>query len=241
MTIWGKVVGSTMGFVVGGPLGALIGGVAGHAVDKLRGKPEDDDATKQIAFTIGVIVLGAKMAKADGQVTSEEVRAFREVFHVPQEEMKNVGRVFDRARKDSSGYEPYARQIAEMFKGQPAVLEDLLDGLFHIASADHIIHPAELNFLEGVAQIFGFSKADWSRIRETYVGPDEADPYRILGVDHNISDTDLKRAYRKLAKEHHPDVLLGQGMPREFVDVASVKLAAINAAYERIARERGIS
>ncbi|MBM3508514.1 MAG: molecular chaperone DjiA [Alphaproteobacteria bacterium] len=243
MTIWGKVLGGTVGFVLGGPLGALIGGVAGHAVDKLqRGRQDEDRAgTKEIAFTIGVIVLGAKLAKADGVVTPEEVRAFKEVFHVPPDELKNVGRVFDRARQDAEGFEPYAKQVAELFKGKPAVLEDLLDGLFHIAKADDVVHPAELEFLAAVARIFGFSEAEWARIREGYVGPDQADPYRILGVDREISDSELKRRYRKLAKEHHPDVLVGQGMPKEFVEVASEKLASINAAYERIARERGVA
>lgn len=241
MTIWGKVLGGTVGFVLGGPLGALIGGAAGHAVDALSGDQPVDEDSKQVAFTIGVIVLGAKLAKVDGAVTPEEVRAFREVFHVPQDEMRNVGRVFDRARRDSSGYEPYAKQIGQLFKDNPAVLEDLLDGLFHIAQADNVVHPAELEFIESVARIFGFGDREWARIREGYVGPDQADPYRILGVDHEVSDAELKRRYRKLAKEHHPDLLVGQGMPAEFVEIAAEKFAKINAAYDKIAQQRGIS
>ena len=133
MSVWGKILGGAAGFALGGPIGALLGGLAGHAVDKMRAGAEGGDGTKQIAFTIGVVVLGAKMAKADGVVTPDEIVAFRQVFRVPPEEMKNVGRVFDRARQDAEGFEPYARQIAGLFKGNPAVLEDLLDGLFHIA------------------------------------------------------------------------------------------------------------
>ncbi len=241
MSIWGKILGGAAGFALGGPIGALIGGVLGHAVDRMRIEESAPDGTKQVAFTIGVIVLGAKMAKADGVVTPDEVVAFKEVFQIPPEEMKNVGRVFDRARKEAEGYEPYARQIAGLFKNNPAVLEDLLDGLFHIAKADNIMHPKELGYLEAVATIFGFAEAEWLRIKEAHLGPDLADPYTVLGVAHDVGDAELKQVYRRLVREHHPDRLIAQGMPQEFVDVANDKLAAINSAYERIAKQRGLN
>ncbi len=216
-----------------------MGGFTGHLVDKRRqADATGGDGTKQIAFTIGVIVLGAKMAKADGVVTPDEVVAFREVFQVPPNEMKNVGRLFDRARRDAHGYEPYARQIAGLFQANPRVLEDLLDGLFHIAKADNVIHPAELEYLKSVAQIFGFDEHEFARIREAHLGPDKADPYTVLGVERAISDTELKSAYRKLIREYHPDTLIAQGMPQEFIDVANNKLAAINDAYDRVEKER---
>ena len=241
MSIWGKIIGGTAGFALGGPLGALLGGLAGHAFDRMRGTQTDGDGTKQMAFTIGVIVLGAKMAKADGVVTKDEVQAFREVFHVPPEEVKNVARVFDLAKKDSQGFEPYAQQLAGMFRDNPAVLEDLLDGLFHIAKADNVYHPAENEFLQNVASIFGFSEAEFDRIRAGHVGTDDSDPYTILGVPRDASDDDVKGRYRKLIREHHPDTLIAQGVPQEFVDVANEKLAVINAAYDRIAKERRLT
>ena len=241
MSIWGKILGGAAGFALGGPIGALIGGVLGHAVDRMRVEEDPGDGTKQVAFTIGVIVLGAKMAKADGVVTPDEIVAFKEVFQVPPEEMKNVGRVFDQARRDAEGYQPYARQIAGIFRNNPAVLEDLLDGLFHIAKADSVLHPKELEFLEAVATIFGFGEAEWRRIKEGHLGPDLADPYTVLGVAHDVGDDELKRVYRKLVREHHPDGLIAQGMPQEFIDVANDKLAAINSAYDRIAGQRGLS
>ena len=245
MSIWGKIIGGTAGFALGGPLGALLGGIAGHAFDKMRerdtGTDEPEDGTKQIAFTIGVIVLGAKMAKADGRVTADEVAAFKEIFRVPPEEMNNVARVFDRARRDAEGFEPYARQIAKLFRSNPAVLEDLLDGLFHIAKADNVIHPNEIAFLERVAAIFGFSEAEFARIRASNIGPDAADPYQIIGVPHDIDDDELKSRYRALIREHHPDRLIAQGMPPEFIEVANDKLAAINDAYDRIAKQRGLN
>jgi DnaJ like chaperone protein len=243
MSVWGKILGGTAGFMLGGPIGALLGGLAGHAVDKMRdgpSAPDSQDGTKEVAFTIAVIVLGAKMAKADGVVTKDEIEAFRQVFHVPPQELKNVGRVFNMARRDAAGFEPYARQIGRMFKDNPAVLEDLLDGLFHIAKADNVFHPAEREYLRQVAEIFGFSEAEFARIREAHVGPDASDPYTILGVSRDISDAELKAAYRKLVREHHPDTLMAQGLPQEFVDVANQKVAAINDAYDRVAEERGL-
>ncbi len=241
MSVWGKILGGTAGFMLGGPIGALLGGLAGHAVDKMRETPAgSQDGTREVAFTIAVIVLGAKMAKADGVVTKDEIEAFRQVFQVPPQELKNVGRVFNMARHDAAGFEPYARQIGRMFKDNPAVLEDLLDGLFHIAKADNVFHPAEREYLRQVAEIFGFSEAEFARIREAHVGPDASDPYTILGVSREISDAELKAAYRKLVREHHPDTLMAQGLPQEFVDVANDKVAAINDAYDRVTSERGL-
>ena len=240
MSIWGKLLGGAAGFALGGPLGALLGGLAGHAIDRMREPTDSSNGTKQVAFTIGVIVLGAKMAKADGVVTEDEIAAFKEVFHIPPQEMKNVSRVFNRARKDARGFEPYARQIAGLFRDNPAVLEDLLGGLFHIAKADSVIHPKEIEYLEAVATTFGFSEADFARIRASYLGADAGDPYQILGVSHDASDDDIKKAYRALVRKNHPDTLIAQGLPQEFIDVANEKLAAINDAYDRIERQRGL-
>jgi DnaJ like chaperone protein len=251
MSIWGKILGGAAGFALGGPIGALLGGLAGHAIDRMRAEPTEEgeggefprqsEATRQIAFTIGVIALGAKMAKADGRVTRDEIEAFREVFHVPPEEVQNVARVFNMARQDVAGFEAYAKQIARLFRGNREVLEDLLGGLIHIAKADNVIHPKEVDFLRKVAQIFGFSEVEFDRIRAIYLIPEEADPYAILGVSPDISDDELKRAYRALVRENHPDKLFAQGLPQEFIDVANEKLKAINDAYERVAKRRGLS
>ena len=244
MSVWGKVLGGAAGFAIGGPLGAMLGAVAGHAVDKMRqGTREEvgEDATKNIAFTIGVIVLGAKMAKADGVVSPVEISAFKEVFHVPADEMKNVGRLFNQARKDVAGFEPYARQIGRTFQDNPAVLEELIDGLFHIARADGDVSPAELEYLHQVAAIFGFDAHAWDRIKAANFGPDAADPYQILGVGRDDSDGEIKAAHRKLVLQNHPDRLIAQGMPQEFIDLANEKLATINAAYDQVRKHRGLT
>ena len=239
MSVWGKILGGVGGFAIGGPLGALIGAVAGHAVDKMRsGDSQSADSTKQVAFTIGVIVLGAKMAKADGVVTRDEVDAFKQVFRIPPDEMKNVGRLFNQARKDSHGFRPYARQLGRTFEDNPQVLEELLDGLFHIARADGKVTEDEIEFLQEVAEIFGFKQAEWDRIRAANLPRDKADPFEVLGATRDQSDEEIKAIHRKLVREHHPDGLIAQGMPAEFVELANQKLATINAAYDEIRRIR---
>src|SRR3990167_524337 len=192
MSIWGKIIGGVAGFAIGGPLGGLMGAYAGHMVDKSRSEREAPrggrgggvyaDDTRQVAFTTAIIVLSAKMAKADGQITSDEIAAFKEVFKIPPEEMANVGRLWDEARRDAKGAGPYAEQIAHMFAGEPAVLEELLGALFHIAKADGAVHPAELKFLSMVAAIFGFNEHEFERIRATYLGSCKTDPYEVLGI-----------------------------------------------------------
>ncbi len=241
--IWGKIIGGAAGFAVGGPLGALVGAVAGHAVDRLRAGPTDDagaDQARETAFTIAVIALSAKMAKADGRVTREEVDAFKRIFQVPPDEMKNVGRVFDLARKSASGFEPYARQVARMFQSNPAVLEELLDALFMIARADQVMHPAEISFLKEISRIFGFDDATFERIRAGHAGADAADPYAILGVSRDVGDDEVRAAWRKLIRENHPDTLIAQGMPEDFIAVATDKMAVINAAWDQIREQRGL-
>ena len=150
MSIWGKIIGGAAGFALGGPLGALLGTVAGHAVDKIRAGPATDDQ-RRMAFSVAVIVLAAKMAKADGVVTRDEIDTFKRIFHVSPHEAANVGRLFNQAKRDVAGYQPYARQVAGLFADSPWVLEELLDGLFLIAKADGVVHPAELDFLRNVA------------------------------------------------------------------------------------------
>ena len=244
MAIWGKIMGAAAGMAVGGPLGALIGGVAGHAYDKLqndRETPGDEPSlAKQTTFAVAIVVLSAKMAKADGTVTKDEIAAFKQIFHVPPDEVKNVGRLFNQARKDSNGYETYAKQVYRLFKNNPAVMEELLGGLFHIAKADGVAHPAEIDFLKNISTIFGFDDTTFERLKIAHLGAAMDDPYVVLGMTHSATDSEIRTAWRKLVREHHPDTLIAQGMPEDFVEVATEKVATINAAYDTICKQRGI-
>ena len=242
MSVWGKVIGGVAGFAIGGPFGALLGTLAGHTVDRARSHAGETDTTanRQVAFTMAVIVLGAKMAKADGRVTRDEVNAFKQIFHISPQEMNGVGKLFNAAAKDAAGFEPYARQVASMFAHEPAVLEELLAGLFHMAKVDGAVHTGELEYLRRVGTIFGFDAHAFERLRAQHMGPDAADPYQVLRLTRDATDEEVKTAYRKRSREYHPDTLIGQGLPQEFIDLANEKMAAINTAYDRIEKERGL-
>jgi len=242
MSIWGKILGGAAGLAIAGPIGALIGAIAGHAVDRYRAIQIEEggaDPTKSIAFTIGVIVLSAKMAKADGVVTRDEIDAFKQIFRVPPQETENVAKVFNQARRDSGGFEPYARQLAGMFRDNPMVLEEVLNCLAYVAHADGTLHPAEKQYLHSVSMIFALDGAAFERATATKLDAEAANPYQLLGVTREASNNELKSAYRTLVRENHPDRLMAQGVPEEFIEVANKKLAAINAAYETVQKERG--
>jgi len=233
MSVWGKVSGAAAGLFVGGPVGALVGAVAGHFF-------LDRESDPGVTFTIAVVALAGKMARADGVVSEEEFRVFRQAFGVPPEEEGNVQRIFNLARQDIAGFEYYAGQIARLFMGNPAMLEDVLDGLFEIAKADGVLHPEEAKFLERVAEIFGFAPNEFRRIRASHFAPELTDPYVILGLSYSADDNELRQTYRRLVRENHPDSLMARGVPQEFIKLATDKLAAINTAYEKICAERGL-
>jgi DnaJ like chaperone protein len=232
MSVWGKVSGAAAGLFVGGPVGALVGALAGHIF-------LDRESDPGVTFTIAVVALAGKMARADGVVSEQEFEIFREAFGVPPEEENNIRRIFNLARQDIAGFEYYAGQIAQLFVGNPAMLEDVLDGLFEIAKADGVLHPEEARFLERVAEVFGFAPNEFRRIRASHFAPELTDPYVILGLSYSADDNELRQTYRRLVRENHPDSLMARGVPPEFIKLATDKLAAINTAYEKIQQERG--
>jgi DnaJ like chaperone protein len=223
MSIWDKVAAAAAS--IGGPVAAMLGRL---------GPPNG----KQVAFTMGVIALSAKMAKADGVVTRDEIAAFKEVFKIPPGEERNVARLFNLAKQDIAGYDAYARQLHRLFQDDRQILTDVMDGLFHIAVADEYLHPNEEHFLSNVAHVFGFSDQEYLAIKGRHYRCGLYDPYNILGASPKASDAELKSQYRKLAAENHPDMLIARGVPPEAIGIATKKLAAINAAYEEIQAAR---
>jgi DnaJ like chaperone protein len=207
-------------------LGSLVSGIG------------DPQLRRQVAFSVALIALSAKMAKADGVVTSDEVAAFKALFAVPASEERAVTRLFDIAKRDVAGFETYATRVADLYQGDRQGLEDVIDGLFSIAKADGAVHEAELTYLEDVAAIFGFEGEDFERIVLRHVVPKEGDPYLILGAERAWPMNRIRARYLELVAENHPDKLTARGVPDDFVAIATDRMAAINGAYERIERER---
>lgn len=221
MSIWSRITEALSALAHGEGLAAVF--------DRLRGAPE-----RSVAFTIAVIALSAKMAKADGLVTRDEVTAMREVFHIAAGDERAAARVFNLAREDVAGFEEYARRIAAMFGDDNAVLGDLMEGLFHIACADGVYHPTEDAFLERVAEIFGISEPAFENLRARFVPGAEPDPYTVLGATPDMSLKEIRTLWRQQVRDNHPDRALGRGLPPEAVRLAETRMATINRAWERI-------
>ena len=241
MSFIGQIIVGAFERSVGGPLGALLERVGDHLVHR-RESAHDSvgaDPRQRVAFTIAAIALGAKMARADGDVSRNEVAAFHEVFEVPTGEEDHVRLVFDLARKSTHGFESYARQVGRLFANDRVVLEHMLDGLFHIALADGGLCHAEDAYLREVARHFGFDAADYARIRAHHLGEADSDSaYTILGVKPGAPLSDIRLAYHRLVRETHPDLVIAQGLPRECITLANARIARINAAYDLLARGR---
>jgi DnaJ like chaperone protein len=191
-------------------------------------------------FAMALIGLGAKMAKADGEVSRQEVDAFAQVFRAPPGFEAPLARAFDLAKQTTLGFDGYARRLAKRFRHHPAVLEDVLDGLFHIAKADGRVTAQEEAYLQAVAEIFGFDDQGFERIKYTHIAAPDDDPYVILGVSRSASDAEIKAAYRAIASQNHPDRLIARGAPAEMQRIADEKMAVINAAYSAVMQARGV-
>ncbi|UGY09245.1 J domain-containing protein [Phyllobacterium pellucidum] len=200
----------------------------------------DPETRRRVAFSIAMIALSAKMAKADGVVSQAEVNAFHEIFHVPPQYQEQVTSLYNLAKQDVAGYEAYATQLSGLCgTGKPncKMLEDILDGLFHIAKADGALHDKELVFLGTVAEIFQLDEEQFDRILARHVGVGQTDPYRVLGLSHGVSFEEARKQYRALVRENHPDVLIARGVPEEFIAIANQRIAAINAAWDRVEKD----
>ncbi len=269
MNFWGKIVGSAAGLAIGGAIGGVIGAVAGHAYDRFRSEellrmrrsrgklsrvlpqgragriaaPARDH--HQSAAATALIILGAKLAKADGVVSREEIRSFRARFRISEQLVGGVGHIYNQAKNTSAGFEPYARQLAAFHNNSQTALEEIIVGLFEVALADGELHPNELQYLREVATLFEIEPSRFAEIRQTFLqisgvkDPTE-DAYRLLGVQRETADAEIKKAYRDLVRELHPDRLTARKFSPHIIDQATMCLAAINGAYDKIAKERGL-
>jgi len=190
------------------------------------------------AFTTAVTALGAKLAKADGRAQAGEYEAFAEVFQPEPGSLGNVRRLYQLARQTTRGFESYARRLAKRYRHCPQLLEDVLDGLFYVATSDGVVTGEELTYLERVAELFSMSPLTFRRLKATHLGLEADDPYAVLGVAHDASDAAVRAAWKAQVSEAHPDRARARGLPAEFIEVAEAKAAAINAAFDKVMRER---
>ena len=240
MSIWGIIIGGATGAMLGGPIGALLGAAAGHVASREIGKrlnPEAEARTRQVAFTVAVVALSAKMAKADGTVTRSEINAFRRKVHIPEKDVRDVGRFWDLARQTPDGFEAYAKQAASLFGPKNAILEQLLELLFFIAAADGEISAPEWAYLAEVSRLFGYDENEFNRFCTLYGGNDES-PYAVLDLPEKADIEQVRNRWKELNKRYHPDRLIAEGLPQEFIHSAEERLARINAAYDVIKRHQ---
>ncbi len=223
MSIWTRIAKAIDALTRGQTLATLFEGFA---------KPPE----RSVAFTIAVIALGAKMAKADGQVTRDEVAAFRRVFRIAPNEADNAARVFNMARQDIAGFESYAARIGSLLQQDRQLRIDLMEGLFHIALADGNFHPGEDVFLQRVAELIGLDHGCFQSLKARHVAAEEFDPYAILGIGPGASPAQARAAWRQLVRDMHPDGMLARGVPPEAVRLAEQRLATINQAWDAIQR-----
>ena len=245
MSIWGKIIGGTTGFALGGPLGAIIGMMIGGSFDrsarKFSSSNQISQQQKKNVFALCIIVLSAKIAKADGQVTKEEIYTFKEKFNIQAEEMSEVSKIFNEAKKSSFGFKNIADQVGNLFSDNKVLLEQLLNNLFYIAEADGLTSNNEVEVLRSISQSFHFNETDFQRIFHSRLNNKESDPYKILGVTREDSNNNIRKKWIELSKEHHPDYLIAKGMPKEFIKEANKELSSINLAYDKIKELRGFN
>jgi DnaJ like chaperone protein len=263
MGLLGTLLGGGLGFVLGGPLGAIIGGALGSNVELNGGgrrvhpgaRMNGPGSTRssrmgynplhaQQTFMIAMISLAAKVAKADGKVTPAEVQSF-DNFLKMQLNMSGVERrvaaqIFNEARDSDIPAEEFARQVRQLLLGQPARMRDLISLLMSIAMADGHLHPAEERLIKSIASTLGLSPRDYDEAVGMFNPRANLDTsYSVLGLEAGASEDAVKKAYRKLAKEYHPDVVTNKGMGEDFQKFAAEKMRAVNSAYDAIKDERG--
>ena len=235
MSIWGNLIGGFIGFSFAGPIGALIGSILGGKISSARRAGfQQSFAQPQQIFAISLIILTAKLAKVDGHVSKEELVAIKQKLKVPDNEIDQVGKIFNKAKEDALSYEPYAHQISQIYRNNPAVLDEVINILFYIAEADGKVSNSELKMIGNIARIFGLTDSQFKGIRESRKGSDKLNPHVVLGCSPNDDFASIRKKYLQLSKEHHPDALISKGVPNEVIEESKKKMRAINSAFDQI-------
>ena len=239
MAIWGSLIGGMIGLSLGGPFGMLLGSLIGSKISRAKSRGGFGSfAQPQQIFALSLIVLSAKLSKVDGQVSKEELVAVKNKLRIPENEIDQVGKIFNKAKEESTGYEPYAQQIAQIYKGNLNVLEEVINILFYIAEADGNVSQSEFQMIKKIAQIFGLNEVQFNSIMESRKSSDKINPYIVLESNPDDSIENIRKKYLKLSKEHHPDLLMSKGVPQEVIDESKAKMRAINSAWDQIQKSK---
>ena len=236
MSIWGSLIGGMVGFSLAGPFGMLLGSLIGGKISRAKSAAGNFGtfAQPQQIFALSLIVLSAKLSKADGQVSKEELIAVRNKLKIPENEIEQVGKIFNKAKQESTGYEPYAQQIAQIYKNNPNVLEEVINILFYIAEADGNVSKSELKMIQHIAQIFSLNQVQFNSIKESRKNSDKLNPYIVLESKPEENLQTIRKKYLQLSKEHHPDLLISKGVPQEVIAESKKKMRAINSAWDQV-------
>ena len=235
MSIWGSLLGGVIGFSFGGPFGALLGSFLGGKISGLNSsKTIGNQQSSQEVFALSLIILSAKLSKADGHVSKEELIAVKDKLQIPDSEIDQVAKIFNKAKDESTGYEPYAKQIAEIFRNNINVLEEVINILFYIAEADGNVSNDEETMIANIAYIFGLSQKQYQSIKESRKTSDKLNPYIVLESQPTDDFKTIRKNYIRLSKEHHPDLLISKGVPVEVINESKNKMRSINAAWDQV-------
>ena len=235
MSIWGSLIGGMIGFSLGGPFGMLLGSLLGGKISRSRTAAGFSAINQgQRMFALSLIILSAKLSKVDGHVSKEELIAVKDKLKIPDDELDQVGKIFNKAKEESTGYEPYAKQIADIFHGNLNVLEEVINILFYIAEADGEVSQEEIFMITDIAKIFGLSRTQFESIQESRKSSNKLNPYIILECSPKDDLQTIRKKYIHLSKEHHPDLLISKGVPVEVINESKNKMRAINSAWDEI-------
>ena len=235
MAIWGSLIGGMIGLSLGGPFGMLLGSLIGGKISRAKSRAGFGSfAQPQQIFALSLIVLSAKLSKADGQVSKEELIAVKDKLRIPENELDQVGKIFNKAKEESAGYESYAKQIAQIYRGNINVLEEVINILFYIAEADGNVSESEHKMIEHIAQIFGLTEIQFNSIKESRKSSDKLNPYIVLESNPDDTIEIIRKRYLKLSKEHHPDLLMSKGVPQEVINESKAKMRTINSAWDQV-------
>mgnify|MGYP001332768512 FL=1 len=243
MSIWGSLIGGMVGFSLGGPFGMLLGSLIGGKISKARSSSSrfNSFAQPQQIFALSLIVLSAKLSKVDGHVSKEELIAVKDKLKIPENEIEQVGKIFNKAKEESTGYEPYAKQISQIYKNNLNVLEEVINILFYIAESDGNVSQSEIDMIQHIAQIFGLNQSQFNSIRETRKSSDKLNPYIVLETKPDDDLLLIRKKYIQLSKENHPDLLISKGVPSEVIAESKKKMRAVNLAWDRVQKLKSIN